>query len=67
MLYKYYVNDNAQVTGEREVHREDCSFLPGDRTYLGEFSNCEEALEKAGEYYNKVDGCYFCCRECHTM
>ena len=64
---KYYVNDFPQTTGEHEVHREDCAFLPGNRTYLGEFSECSEAVAEAGKYFKKVDGCYFCCRDCHTM
>ena len=62
----YYVNNNAQSTGEHEVHKEGCSFFPSDRTYLGYFSTCREAITVAKKKYPNVDGCYFCCPECHT-
>jgi hypothetical protein len=64
---KYFVNKNAQSNGDHEVHREDCSYLPDavNRIYLGDFSSCQFAIAKAKEYYNDVDGCYYCCRPCH--
>jgi hypothetical protein len=62
----YYVNDNAQSTGEHEVHKEGCSFFPKNRTYLGYFSNCKDAVEKAKDHYANVDGCAHCCPQCHT-
>ena len=36
---KFYVNKNEQWTGEHEVHRADCAWLPdaANRIYLGEF------------------------------
>lgn len=66
--YKYYyVNTNAQSTGEHEVHTEDCVFLPdaNNRIYLGFFDNCHDAIKKAEEYYINVDGCKYCCKPCH--
>jgi hypothetical protein len=64
---KYYVNKNAQSNGDHEVHKENCNKLPepSNRIYLGDFSNCLNALKKAQEYYKRVDGCYFCSSECH--
>jgi len=64
----YYVNDNAQSTGEHEVHKAGCSHMPyeSNSTFLGYFSDCHEAVEKAREKYSNVDGCYFCARDCHT-
>lgn len=66
-VMNYYVNKNAQSTGEHEVHNSLCRFLPeaANRIYLGSFLNCAEAVKKAKEYYTKVDGCYFCCPNCH--
>ncbi len=66
-MKKYYVNKQAQSTGEHEVHTEDCRFLPDaqNREYLGEYSSCEGAVAEARRRYTKVDGCYHCCRECH--
>lgn len=64
----YYVNDKPQITGEHEVHKDGCTYLPDieNRTFLGMFSTCKEAVEKAREKYNNVDGCYFCSYACHS-
>ena len=62
----YYVNDNAQPTGEHEVHTSTCQYLPSNRTYLGYFSSCKDAVAKAKTIYSNVDGCFFCSRPCHT-
>ena len=68
-MYKhYYLNKNAQATGEHEFHTEDCSYLPdvNNRIYLGYFDNCKEAKKEEEKYTNNVDGCYYCCSLCHT-
>jgi hypothetical protein len=64
----YYVNKNAQTTGEHEVHTSTCLFLPSieNRIFLGDFDNCAEAVREAKKYYSNVDGCYYCCYPCHT-
>lgn len=64
----YYVNKNAQPTGEHEVHTSSCSYLPSaeNRIYLGAFNSCAEVVREARKYYSNVDGCYHCCRYCHT-
>ena len=65
-MYKhYYVNKEAQLTGEHEVHTGDCSYLPSNRIYLGYFSSCKDAIVEARKHYSNVDGCYYCCYECH--
>ena len=67
-MSSYYVNRNAQPTGEHEVHKSGCTHMPEpeNKLYLGEFTNCKDAVKKAKDYYNNVDGCYYCCNECHT-
>ena len=64
----YYVNKNAQSNGDHEVHKESCDYLPNseNRIYLGYYSNCREAVKKAKEYFDQVNGCYYCSYECHT-
>ena len=65
---KFYVNKNEQWTGEHEVHRADCAWLPNaaNRIYLGEFYTSQAAVQEARKYYNCVDGCEHCCPESHT-
>lgn len=64
----YYVNKKAQSNGDHEVHTKDCSFLPKseNRIYLGDFSNCHDAVTAAKKHYSQVNGCYYCSRNCHT-
>ena len=63
----YYVNDNAQVNGDHEVHQKSCSWLElaPSKTYLGYYTNCMDAIAKAKTIYNQVDGCVYCCNPCH--
>lgn len=67
-MASYYVNENAQSNGDHEVHKQGCSFLPQpqNRIYLGEFFNCKDAVKEAKEYYDQVNGCYYCSEDCHT-
>jgi hypothetical protein len=66
MKKKYYVHTKAQSNGDHEVHKQDCTWLPlpENRVYLGEFSNCFEAVIAARRHYTDVDGCHYCSREC---
>lgn len=69
-MYKnYYFYNYTDEHGYHEVHTEDCSFLPsvGNRTYIGQFSNCSSAIMNASIRYpgKKFDGCFYCCHECH--
>lgn len=64
----YYVNDNAQPNGDHEVHKVGCVWLAKvlSKTYLGDFSNCQDAVKKAKQIYVTADGCATCSPECHT-
>ncbi len=68
-MAQYFVNDKAQPTGEHEVHKEGCSYMPGDRNRqpVGSHDNCQAALIAAQAFYSAVDGCFYCCRACHTQ
>ncbi|WBQ09279.1 hypothetical protein L2D01_10260 [Hyphomonadaceae bacterium ML37] len=67
-MARYYVNKRAQATGEHEVHRDGCSYLPApeNRVYLGDFPDCHHAIEKARSMFGKSDGCYHCSYACHA-
>ncbi|BDU91740.1 hypothetical protein JJB75_09595 [Clostridium perfringens] len=65
----YYFNNNTDDKGRHEVHTENCSWGPSplNRTYIGYYSNCKEAIRAAQNLnpFKSFDGCYWCCRECH--
>lgn len=65
----YWVNDNAQNNGDHEVHTTGCSFMPEpvNRTYLGDFANCWDAVRAAQRKYPQSNGCYYCSNPCHTQ
>ena len=62
----YYVDNKARAHGTHEVHTRDCTLLPSDRQYLGEFIDCAAAVLQAKRYFQQSRGCYFCSRECHS-
>jgi hypothetical protein len=68
-MAKYYINKNAQPTGEHEVHTENCPHPPDppNRDHLGEFDKCSKAVAAAkAKGYDPVDGCAYCVPDCHT-
>jgi len=64
----FLVNTHAQSSGEHEVHETSCSYLPhpSNRLQLGVFATCKGAVAEAKKKFTNVDGCYHCCRPCHT-
>jgi hypothetical protein len=68
MKQKYYVNNNAQLNGDHEVHVSTCDYVPTmySQTYLGEFETCQAAVREAKKRFQKSNGCFYCCRPCHT-
>ena len=64
----YYVNKNEQANGDHEVHNFTCAYLPAtsNSIYLGDFSNCSDAVREAKKHYRQANGCYTCSRACHT-
>jgi hypothetical protein len=67
-MTSYYVNKQAQTSGDHEVHTGNCSRLPNqaNQKYLGQFSNCRDAVREARKHFRQVNGCYYCCKPCHT-
>jgi len=75
---KYILNRNQQDSASgmnNELHDETpgvCTRLPlpGNRLDVGYYSNCKDAMaaavQKYPEYRSSIDGCYYCCRECHS-
>jgi hypothetical protein len=65
-MANYYVNNVAQNNGDHEVHKEGCTYMPSNRTFLGNFYACADAVRAAKQMYRQSNGCYYCSRECHT-
>jgi hypothetical protein len=64
----YYINLNPQENGDNEIHTADCSYLRlvKDKKFLGDFSNCYDAIIMARRMgYPNADGCYYCSKSCH--
>lgn len=71
-MASYYVNDRAQSNGDHEVHNKSACTSdnfprPENARYLGDFSNCRDAVAAARLYYSQVNGCYWCANACHTQ
>jgi len=68
MKQLYYVNAIPQPNGDHEVHVNTCRYflVMHNRTYLGEFETCQEAVHAAKKLYQNANGCSGCCKPCHT-
>ncbi|CRL65457.1 hypothetical protein [Proteus penneri] len=69
MYHHYYVHTSTDNHGDYEVHQDGCDHMPNasNRQYLGYFTSCTQAVSQAkANGYRTADGCYWCCRECHT-
>lgn len=66
----YYLDSKAQINGNHEIHKLDCHYFPSaaNRIQIGKFNSCDEALTMAKEKYSpsKINGCFYCVKECHT-
>lgn len=68
----FILNRNSQPTGEHEVHQlgVNCQHLPAqsNQISLGTHSDCHGAIRTAKQANPGVaiDGCFYCCRPCHT-
>lgn len=64
----YYMNNNAQLNNDHEVHREGCSWMPAahNRRYLGEYTSCYAAVAEAKRFHRDANGCAHCSPARHT-
>ncbi|MFZ2072746.1 MAG: hypothetical protein WAV10_03660 [Minisyncoccia bacterium] len=72
-MSRYIINQNAQPTGENEIHNDEkgvCDHLPNpeNRILIGYYSTCQEAIIAARTMWPKniIDGCAYCCPACNT-
>lgn len=68
-MITYHFNNNTDDKGRHEVHTRTCTYLPKleNRTQIGIYSTCNEAIAKAKSDYpwREFDGCFYCCNPCH--
>lgn len=68
----FIINKQSQNNGDHEVHNitKGCSYLPDPKNQigLGDHESCTEAVELAKKTWSdeRINGCYYCCNECHT-
>ncbi len=71
-MQKFVINKNQQSNGDHEIHNATtgCVFMPNpeNQINLGYHNSCKEAVSYAKKQYSdsRINGCYYCCRACHT-
>jgi len=69
---RFVINKKPQANGDHEVHNAStgCSYmpLPENQIDLGTHSTCHGAVAQAKRQWpdSRINGCYYCCNECHT-
>lgn len=72
MALFYFVNKNPEENGDHEVHAAYCDQLRKmkdpvtDLANLGFHDHCDTAVAAAKVSFPTADGCFFCCKPCHT-
>ncbi|EKK7306930.1 hypothetical protein PO688_000001, partial [Listeria monocytogenes] len=46
-MITYYFNNKADDKGRHEVHERTCRYLPENKTEIGVFSSCQDAIRQA--------------------
>lgn len=69
---RFIINKNAQANGDHEVHNvtRECSYMPNSENQvdLGYHASCHGAVAVAKTQWpeHRINGCYYCCKPCHT-
>ena len=66
-MRSYCASKVPDAHGDHLVHFSHCYYIPEDKLChaLGQFADCQQALEAARKVFAKVNGCRQCVRECH--
>jgi hypothetical protein len=71
-MHRFIINKNEQANGDHEVHdvTTGCSYMPNSENQvdLGLHASCRGAVAHAKSKWPnaRINGCYYCCHECHT-
>ena len=61
-MVRYYASNDAVASGDHDVHQWRCVSRPHiiNCRYLGEFSNCADAVTEARKTNPQSKGCIWC-------
>ena len=68
----FVINQNQQANGDHEVHQKNsgCAHMPNvsNQIDLGYHADCKGAVLEAKRRWpsQRINGCYYCCKPCHT-
>lgn len=67
-MAQYFVNNQQQPNGDNEVHVAGCRYMPApaNAVPLGNHLVCQTAVTQAKIRFPRANGCFYCCRPCHT-
>lgn len=64
---RYCMSLEKDEHGDNEVHKEGCEWTPIKNRDLGTHPSCKEAVALAIVLgFKDANGCYHCCRDCHS-
>lgn len=69
---RFVINKNSQANGDHEVHNTStgCAYIPSalNQIDLGTHTGCQGAVLEAKQRWpqSRINGCFYCCRTCHT-
>lgn len=68
----FVLNKTQQANGDHEVHdlTGGCQYMPApyNQINLGQHQSCISAVALAKQQFpqSRINGCYYCCNNCHT-
>jgi hypothetical protein len=66
-MYSFFVRIKPDFDRTNIVHKKGCPLMPeiDNRIPLGRFLHSKKAMKEANRYFLRVNGCYFCNKECY--
>ena len=66
-MANYYVNTQAEESGDHKLHTSGCPYLPDTthRLELGDHNSDHSALRAARRHFENVGGCLSCSPDLH--
>ena len=71
-MQSFVIYSNSLPNGDHEVHNTTtgCTYMPlaANRIELGNHLTCQGAVALAKQHWSneRINGCFYCCKGCHT-